>query len=102
MITRLYMWLTRQLVCRQAVALMSDYLDGHLSPRDTARLERHLGRCSLCTEYLAQLRVTIDSLGRASTAELSDAALDELVEVYRAWRTESPSVWKPVNARASS
>lgn len=89
MITRLYMWLTRQLVCRQAVALMSDYLDGHLSPRDAARLERHLGRCSMCAEYLAQLRVTIDALGRATPAELSDGALDELVEVYRAWCAES-------------
>jgi anti-sigma factor RsiW len=88
MITRLYMWLTRQLVCRQAVALMSDHLEGHLSSRDAARLERHLGDCSMCAEYLAQLQVTIDALGRASPAELSDGALDELVEVYRAWRAE--------------
>jgi anti-sigma factor RsiW len=90
MITRLYMWLTRQLVCRQAVALMSDYLEGHLGPRDVARLERHLRRCSMCAEYLAQLRVTIDALGRAAPAELSGEALDELVEVYRAWRADSP------------
>ena len=88
MITRLYMWLTRQYVCRQAVALMSDYLEGNLSARDSARMERHLVRCAHCTEYLAQLRVTIDSLGRATPDALSDEALDELVGLYRSWRAD--------------
>jgi anti-sigma factor RsiW len=85
---RFYMWLTRQLVCRQAVALMTDYLDAKLSARDAARLERHLARCPHCSEYLAQLRVTIDSLGRATPAGLDDDALDEFVTLYRRWRAD--------------
>jgi anti-sigma factor RsiW len=75
----------RALVCRDAVALMSDYLDGRLDERDRARLEEHLAACPHCTEYLAQLRVTIDALGRAAPNDLSPAALDELVELYRQW-----------------
>ena len=77
----------RALVCRDAVALMSDYLDGRLPPADRERLEAHLAACPHCTEYLAQLRVTIDALGRAQPDDLSDEAVDEFVELYRRWRT---------------
>lgn len=78
----------RELVCRDAVALMTDYLDDTLTPDDRARLETHLAACHHCSEYLAQLRVTIDVLGRAEPEALSEEALDELVGVYRRWRTE--------------
>ena len=79
----------RELVCRQAVALMTSYLEGRLSVRDLLRLERHLAACPHCSEYLAQLRVTIDALGRAEPEDLSADALDELVGLYRSWRAES-------------
>jgi len=75
------------LVCRDAVALMSDYVDGVLDPRDRARLDAHLSGCPLCSEYLAQLRATIDALGHAEPGDLSDEALDEFVGLYRQWRT---------------
>ena len=81
----------RALVCRQAVALMTDYLDGRLEDRDVERLERHLAECPHCSEYLAQLRVTIDALGRATPDALDDEALDDLVDLYRRWRTETTS-----------
>lgn len=76
----------RRLVCRQAVALMSDYIDGALPARDRARLEHHLADCPHCTEYLAQLRATIAALGHAEPDALSDEARADLVELYRKWR----------------
>ena len=76
----------RALVCRQAVALMTDYIDGALAARDRARLEAHLADCPHCSEYLAQLRVTVDALGRAEPDDLPDEAVDDLVELYRRWR----------------
>jgi anti-sigma factor RsiW len=79
----------RALVCRQAVALMGDYLDGRLSERDRARLEQHLAACPHCSEYLAQIRVTIDALGRAEPDGLDDDALDELVALYRRWTNDA-------------
>jgi anti-sigma factor RsiW len=85
---RISTWFSRKLVCRQAVALMSDYVDGNLSPRDAARLEQHLAGCPHCSEYLAQLRVTIDALGAATPADLGDDALDDLVALYREWRAD--------------
>ena len=78
----------RALVCREAVALMADYLDGGLTARDRQRLELHLAACPHCSEYLAQLRVTMDALGRAEPDALTDEALDELVGLYRRWRAD--------------
>ena len=64
---------------------MADYLEGRLSVNDMKRLEAHLAACPHCSEYLAQLRVTIDALGRAEPDELSDDAVEDLVELYRRW-----------------
>ena len=76
----------RAIVCRKAVELMAGYLDGDLAAADRARLEAHLASCPHCNEYLAQLRVTIDTLGRAEPDDLPGEALDELVSLYRQWR----------------
>ncbi|WP_445189253.1 anti-sigma factor family protein [Pseudonocardia sp. Cha107L01] len=78
----------RSLVCQQAVELMSDYLEGALSERERARLEAHLADCRHCGEYLAQLRATIDCLGRATAEDLPTRAVDELVGLYRRWLAE--------------
>ena len=65
---------------------MTAYLDGQLDSRDRERLETHLADCPHCSEYLAQLRVTITALGEVDVDELSDAAVDDLVQLYRRWR----------------
>lgn len=78
----------RAIVCRDAVALMGDYLDGALPARDAQRLERHLAECPHCSEHLAQLRAVIDSLGRAEPDVLPPRALDDLVAIYRRWLAE--------------
>jgi anti-sigma factor RsiW len=76
----------RVLVCRDAVALMTAYLDGDLGDRDRVRLEAHLADCPHCSEYLTQLRVTIDTLGQVDVDELSDDQVDDLVQLYRRWQ----------------
>lgn len=76
----------RALVCRDAVALMTSYLDGALDGRDRTRLEAHLAECPHCSEYLAQLRVTVDALGHVGPDDLPEEAVDELVDLYRRWR----------------
>ncbi|HUF99050.1 MAG TPA: zf-HC2 domain-containing protein [Ilumatobacter sp.] len=76
----------RDIDCRHAVELMSDYLDGRLDAGHRARLERHLAECPYCVEYLAQLRVVIEALGRAQPGDLSEEALAGLVQVYREWK----------------
>ena len=73
-------------MCRDAVALMAAYLDDTLATQDRDRLEAHLAECPHCSEYLAQLRITIDALGRVEVDDLPDEAVDDLVELYRRWR----------------
>jgi anti-sigma factor RsiW len=77
----------RALVCRDAVALMTAYLDDALAVHDRERLEAHLADCPHCSEYLAQLRLTIDALGRVTIDDLADDALDDIVELYRRWQS---------------
>jgi anti-sigma factor RsiW len=74
------------LVCRDAVELMSDYLDGSLSRRDRQRLERHLAGCDNCGAYLEQLRSSIEASGRLGPEVLDPEALDALTDVYRKFR----------------
>jgi anti-sigma factor RsiW len=65
---------------------MTAYLDGALDDADRERLEAHLAECPHCSEYLAQLRVTIEALGKVEVDDLPDDAVDELVGLYRRWR----------------
>jgi anti-sigma factor RsiW len=76
----------RDIVCQQAVELVTDYLEGALSPRDRARFEAHLAGCPHCTEYLEQIRATIAALGRIEPEALAPQARDELVALYRSWQ----------------
>jgi anti-sigma factor RsiW len=69
---------------------MAAYLDGALGDRDRARLERHLAGCPHCSEYLAQIRTISESLGRVEPDDLTDEAVDELVDLYRRWRDDEP------------
>jgi anti-sigma factor RsiW len=77
----------RDLVCQQAVELVTDYLEGELAPRDRRRFEAHLAGCPHCTEYLAQMRETIRLAGRVEPEDLTPQARDEIVELYRRWRS---------------
>ena len=76
----------RDVACRDAVALMTAYLDDALDAGDRERLEAHLTDCPHCWEYLAQLRVTIDLLGRAELDALPEHAVDDFVALYHRWR----------------
>jgi anti-sigma factor RsiW len=78
----------QELVCREAVELVTDYLEGALVGRDRARLEAHLAACPHCSEYLAQMRRTLDVLGRVEPEELDPRVQEELVALYRRWQSE--------------
>ena len=76
------------LVCRDAVELMTDYLEGALSQRDHARFEAHLAHCVACAAYLDQMRATVATLGYLRAADLPDPVIDELVDLYRRHRSD--------------
>lgn len=76
------------LVCRQAVELVTDYLDGALSARDRARFEAHLAGCPHCSEYLAQIRVTVATVGAIEPESLDPQVQTDLINLYRRWKNE--------------
>ena len=75
----------RAMACREAVELVTDYLDGALSTRDRTRFEAHLAGCPNCSRYLEQIRTTIALTGRVDPESLDPQVQDELIAVYREW-----------------
>ncbi len=73
--------------CRQLVELVTEYLEGTLSPRDRARFEEHLTACEGCGAYLDQMRKTIVMAGRLREADVAPAARERLLAAFRDWRT---------------
>ena len=78
----------RALVCRQAVELVTDYLEGALSRSDRKRLEAHLAGCPNCSEFLAQMRDTIRLTGELSPEDLQPEVQDQFIAIYRQWKAE--------------
>jgi anti-sigma factor RsiW len=80
--------MSRDIVCRQAVELVTDYLEGTLSRTARRRFEAHLAGCPHCTEYLAQMRETIKLTGQLAPEDLTPQMRDEFSDLYRRWRSE--------------
>jgi anti-sigma factor RsiW len=78
----------KDLVCQQAVELVTDYLEGSLSRRDRRRFEAHVRTCPNCAAYLEQIKATIALTGAIEADELSDEAAEDLVELYRKWQSD--------------
>jgi anti-sigma factor RsiW len=76
------------LVCRDAVELMSDYLEGSLSRRERRRLEKHLAACDACSAYLEQMRTTITASGHVEPEDLPDEVVQGLVDLFRQYRED--------------
>lgn len=51
-----------ELVCREFVELVTDYLEGALPDSERARFEAHLAECDGCAGYLQDMRRTVDSM----------------------------------------
>ena len=76
------------ITCRQAVALMTDYLDGALGPDDRALVEAHLAECENCAEHLRQIRITVAVTGRIHEDDLDPRAREDLMDLYRRRRRD--------------
>jgi len=76
----------RDLLCQQAIELLTEYLEDNLSRRQRRRLEGHLRACPNCSNYLEQIRITIRLTGTMEPEELTPDAVDDLTELYQRWR----------------
>ena len=78
------------LTCRELVELVTDYLEGGLSPSDRARFDEHLAGCEGCTAYLEQMRTTIRLTGRLTTESIPAEAIERLLRLFREWSQAPP------------
>jgi anti-sigma factor RsiW len=74
------------LSCQELIELVTDYVEGTLSPADHASFESHLGACMDCHNYLDQMRRTILLVGALAEQDIPDDAKDGLLHAFRHWK----------------
>jgi anti-sigma factor RsiW len=79
--------IAEQLSCQELVELVTDYLEGALTPEERARFEAHIEPCGGCRRYLEQMRMTIELTGRLTPEQLSRDAETALLGAFRNWKS---------------
>jgi predicted anti-sigma-YlaC factor YlaD len=75
-----------ELTCQQLVEIVTDYLEGAMTPEERVRFETHLVFCDGCAIYVDQMQETIRVAGTLREEEISDEARDALLSAFRGWR----------------
>jgi anti-sigma factor RsiW len=76
-----------ELVCREVVELVTEYLGGTLPAPDRERFDEHLATCPPCTAYLAQVTATLELAAELGSARApADAEVGkQLGDMFRRW-----------------
>jgi anti-sigma factor RsiW len=82
---------SQEMRCKDLVEVITDYLEGALSPGDTLRFEEHLAVCEGCRNYLEQMRATIRLAGTLKTDSLPDGVREELLTAFLDWKEGRPT-----------
>ena len=69
--------------CQEVVELVTDYIEGALSPEQAALFEQHLNFCDGCDWYVDQLRTTIATVGRIEPEEVPPEMRTRLLAAFR-------------------
>jgi anti-sigma factor RsiW len=77
------------MTCKEIVELMTDYLDGFLSPSLHARFEQHISGCDGCRSYLTQLKTARMLIGRTAAEPVPEPLKAELMNAFRNWKAAS-------------
>jgi anti-sigma factor RsiW len=76
-----------EMTCRELVELVTEYLEGTLLGHDRMRLEAHVAECPYCEEYIAQMRRTVEVLGKLPAERMDPAREQVLLEAFRGCRS---------------
>jgi anti-sigma factor RsiW len=74
------------MTCKEIVEIVSDYVEGALSPAEREAVELHLNLCDGCTDYLEQLRLAIAITGELPADALSPELEEELCVAFRSFK----------------
>lgn len=67
--------MTRTLTCKQAIAVLMDYVDGTLAAPTSRDIDAHLAICPRCEEFVRSYAATPGVVRRATTPRVSPAGL---------------------------
>jgi anti-sigma factor RsiW len=70
--------------CKDAIAILADYLESTLSPELVEKLEEHLRDCAPCRAYLATYRKTTSLAANAGRVEMPEEMKTRLRELLLA------------------
>jgi predicted anti-sigma-YlaC factor YlaD len=76
----------QRLTCGELVEIITEYLEGALSPVERARFDAHLDMCEGCRVYLDQMRLTIRAVGRLREEAISPQAKEALLGAFRTYK----------------
>ena len=76
------------LTCEELVELVTEYLEGGLGDAERERFEEHVVACRGCSNYLDQIRTTIELAGRITADDLMEETKTELLAAFRDWKRE--------------
>jgi len=77
----------REILCRDFVELVTEYLEGALPAERVELVEQHLVMCDWCKTYLEQLEATVRALPDAVEPERVPAETElALLAAFRDWR----------------
>lgn len=75
--------------CNELVEVVTDYLEGAMSPSERERLEKHKASCPGCINHVEQMRATLTLLGRVLDDDLPQDSRERLADVFRKWKSDS-------------
>jgi anti-sigma factor RsiW len=80
---------TSPLACDELVVIVTDYLEGAMSPGERARFDAHLDDCPDCVVYVDQFRRTLEAIGTLREDDVPAPARDVLLSAFRDWRRDT-------------
>jgi anti-sigma factor RsiW len=75
-----------EVLCRDLVEVVTDYLEDALSTAERAAFEQHLHACPWCLTYLDQVRMTSTVVQTLAEAPLPQVVEDGLRTLFRVRR----------------
>jgi predicted anti-sigma-YlaC factor YlaD len=78
-----------EIVCREFVEVVTDYLEGVVPEDQVELIEEHLVMCDWCKTYLDQLDAMVAALPAIAAPEPVPATTrDALVTMFQGWKAE--------------
>lgn len=71
-----------EVLCREVVEVLTDYLEGALPVEQRVALEQHLLLCEGCANHVEQLRTTIALTGRLREEEVPPQVMERVLRMF--------------------